>query len=70
MPKPGEAIEEALFAKILVPDGAAVNEGDELYEIETDKVEMVIDAPASGIVTWSATVGETYDVGTLLGVIE
>jgi biotin carboxyl carrier protein len=70
MPKPGEAIEEALFAKVLVPDGTAVNDGDDLYEIETDKVEMVITAPASGVVRWSADEGETYEVGTVLGVIE
>jgi pyruvate/2-oxoglutarate dehydrogenase complex dihydrolipoamide acyltransferase (E2) component len=70
MPKPGEAIEEAIFSEVYVGDGGSVQEGEQLYCIETDKVEMVIDSPASGTVRWSAVVGETYAVGTPLGTIE
>jgi pyruvate/2-oxoglutarate dehydrogenase complex dihydrolipoamide acyltransferase (E2) component len=70
MPKPGEAIEEAIFSEVYVGDGGSVQEGEQLYCIETDKVEMVIDSPASGTVRWNATVGETYAVGTPLGTIE
>ena len=70
MPQPGEAITEAILAEILVEDGEPVDEGDPLYTIETDKVDMEIEAPASGTVRWKAEVGETYDVGELLAVIE
>ena len=70
MPLPGEAITEAIVVEILVADGESVNEGDPLYTIETDKVEMEIEAPASGTVRWQAEEGETYDVGELLAVIE
>lgn len=70
MPKPGEAITEAELTEIHVADGESVSEGDPLYEIATDKVEMGIDAPATGVVTWKAAVGGTYDVGELLAVIE
>jgi pyruvate/2-oxoglutarate dehydrogenase complex dihydrolipoamide acyltransferase (E2) component len=70
MPKPGEAIEEAIFSSTCINDGESVREGEDLYVVETDKVEMVIHAPATGIVRWSAEVGETYDVGTVLGAIE
>ena len=48
IPKPGDAITEAVLAKVLVADGESVAEGEPLYELETDKVEMVIDAPWSG----------------------
>jgi pyruvate/2-oxoglutarate dehydrogenase complex dihydrolipoamide acyltransferase (E2) component len=70
MPKPGDAITEAELTQIHVADGQSVTEGDPLYEIATDKVDMDIDAPASGVVTWKVAVGGTYDVGELLAVIE
>lgn len=70
MPKPGDAITEAELTQIHVQDGQSVAEGDPLYEIATDKVEMDIEAPASGVVTWKVAVGGTYDVGELIAVIE
>ena len=70
MPKPGDAITEAELTQIYVAEGESVTEGDPLYEIATDKVEMGIDAPASGVVLWKVSVGVTYDVGELLAVIE
>ena len=70
MPKPGDAITEAVLLTVLVADGQSVEEGSPLYVLETDKVEMEIAAPTSGTVHWSAEEGETYEVGALLGVIE
>ena len=51
LPKPGDAITEAEITELLVDDGATVSEGDPLYSIATDKVEMDIEAPASGTVS-------------------
>lgn len=70
MPKPGDAITEAKLTVLLVADGGQVAEGQALYEIETDKVDMEVEAPASGTVSWKVAVGGTYDVGELLAVIE
>ncbi|ODR00895.1 dihydrolipoamide acyltransferase [Mycobacterium intermedium] len=70
MPKPGDAITEAELIERYVADGARVAEGDLLYQIATDKVEMDIEAPASGVVGWKVDVGQSYDVGTLLAVID
>jgi 2-oxoglutarate dehydrogenase E2 component (dihydrolipoamide succinyltransferase) len=70
MPKPGDAITEAILAEIHVADGGMVGEGDVLYILETDKVDMEIQAPASGTVRWQVEVGGTYEVGVLLAVIE
>ena len=70
MPKPGDAITEAELTEIHVPEGGSVTEGDPLYQIATDKVEMDIEAPATGVVTWKVAVGATYDVGELLAEIE
>jgi pyruvate/2-oxoglutarate dehydrogenase complex dihydrolipoamide acyltransferase (E2) component len=70
MPKPGDAITEAVLLDMLVAEGGHVEEGSPLYLLETDKVEMEIAAPGTGTVRWSAEEGETYEVGALLGVIE
>jgi 2-oxoglutarate dehydrogenase E2 component (dihydrolipoamide succinyltransferase) len=69
LPKPGDAITEAEITELLVEDGATVSEGDPLYSIATDKVEMDIEAPASGMVSWKIEEGQTYDVGVLVAVI-
>ncbi|OBH62427.1 lipoyl domain-containing protein [Mycobacterium sp. E2479] len=70
MPKPGDAITEAELTELYAADGHHVSEGDPLYQIATDKVEMDIEAPASGVVSWKVSAGETYNVGELLAMIE
>jgi 2-oxoglutarate dehydrogenase E2 component (dihydrolipoamide succinyltransferase) len=69
LPKPGDAITEAEVTQFLVADGASVSEGDPLYSLATDKVEMDIEAPATGTVSWKVDEGGTYDVGALVAVI-
>lgn len=69
LPKPGDAITEAEITELFVEDGATVGEGDPLYSIATDKVEMDIEAPASGTVSWKIEEGRTYDIGVLVAVI-
>ena len=69
LPKPGDAITEAEVTGFFVEDGATVSEGDPLYSIATDKVDMDIEAPASGTVSWKVAEGGTYDVGELVAVI-
>lgn len=70
MPKPGDAITEAVLLQRFVEDGGTVTQGGPLYLLETDKVEMQIDAPVSGTVTWKVELGGTYEVGTLLAEIQ
>jgi pyruvate/2-oxoglutarate dehydrogenase complex dihydrolipoamide acyltransferase (E2) component len=70
LPKLGFSMTEALIAEWLVADGAAVSEGDPLYLLEADKSTNEVEAPASGTLRIIAEVGETYDVGTVLGRIE
>ena len=70
MPKPGDAITEAILADIHVADGDAVAEGDLLYTLETEKVSLDVDAPAAGTVRWKVAVGGTYETGELLAVID
>jgi len=69
LPKLAMTTEEATPTEWLVPDGGTVAEGDLLYRLETEKVENDIESPATGTVRWTATVGETYPVGTQIGQI-
>ena len=70
MPKPGDAITEAIVSEILVPDGDQVEEGAALYCIETDKVENDVEAPVAGVVHITGEEGEIYEVGVQIGEIE
>lgn len=70
MPKPGDAITEATVSEIVVPTGDRIEQGQILYVLTTDKVDMEIPAPASGTVRWIAEEDGTYAVGDLLAVIE
>lgn len=69
LPKIGFAMNDAVLAEWLVADGGEVTEGAPLYSIESEKSTQEIDAPASGILKIIKPVGETYDVGTVLGEI-
>ena len=69
IPKVSMAASEATIVEYVVEDGQRVEEGAVLYLLETDKVEQEIEAPESGVVRWTADIGETYDVGTQIGVI-
>ncbi len=69
LPKIGFAMNDAVLAEWLVADGGEVTEGAPLYSIESEKSTQEIDAPASGILKILKPVGETYEVGTVLGEI-
>ena len=56
------------FSRWLAREGDAVAKGDPLFEIETDKAAMEIDAPASGILRGvRAAQGEEVAVGAAVG---
>jgi len=70
IPRPGDAIVEGTIARWLAPDGARVREGQALYLLETEKVELEIEAPAAGVLRHVGAEGETYPVGALVATIE
>lgn len=70
IPKLGVSMTEGTLVAWLVADGDAVQPGDVLYRLETDKVENDIEAPVAGIVRILGVEGETYEVGTQIGSIE
>jgi pyruvate/2-oxoglutarate dehydrogenase complex dihydrolipoamide acyltransferase (E2) component len=69
LPKIGFSMNEGVLTKWLVDDGGEVRQGDPLYELESEKSVIEIEAPSSGRLKVIARAGETYAVGTLLAEI-
>jgi pyruvate dehydrogenase E2 component (dihydrolipoyllysine-residue acetyltransferase) len=70
MPKWGLAMQEGMVAKWLVEDGAEINSGQEILDIETSKIANVYESPVAGPLRRRLVgEGETVPVGALLGVV-
>jgi len=70
MPQLGETVTEGTVSAWHKKAGDAVEKGDMLLDVETDKVATEITAPATGVITSiNITEGDTVDVGTVLAVI-
>jgi pyruvate dehydrogenase E2 component (dihydrolipoamide acetyltransferase) len=70
VPKWGIEMQEGTITGWHVAVGASVDKGDELIDIETDKIVNTMEAPVSGVVCRQLVdEGETLKVGELLGVI-
>ncbi|MGD8279892.1 MAG: lipoyl domain-containing protein [Gemmatimonadota bacterium] len=70
VPQPGDAVMEGTLVEWLAADGARVEDGEPIYLLETDKVEMEIQAPCAGVLRHIGQEGEVYPVGELIGTIE
>ncbi|MGA1254733.1 MAG: 2-oxoglutarate dehydrogenase complex dihydrolipoyllysine-residue succinyltransferase [Pelagibacteraceae bacterium] len=70
VPALGESVTEATVAKWLKSEGDRVNADEAIVELETDKVNVEVPAPSSGVIEKIAIKeGQTVNVGTLLGTI-
>src|SRR5699024_12746745 len=65
MPKLGATMEEGTIINWLVEEGDTVNEGDPILEIMTDKVNLEVEAPASGVL-----IKQLYDSDTVVKVLK
>lgn len=70
LPKLGFSMNEGVLAEWLVPDGGQAVEGQPLFALESDKSTNEIESPASGTLKVLKQPGETYEVGTVLAIIE
>src|ERR1700758_3776947 len=70
MPQLGETVAEGKITKWFKSAGDAVKPGDNLFEIETDKVSMEVPATEAGILSEiRMPEGEVAPVGAVVGVI-
>lgn len=70
MPKWGLSMKEGLLAIWHVKEGDEISQGDEIMDVETDKIANIVEAADSGVIR--RIVGEedvTYPVQALLGVM-
>jgi len=70
MPKSGLSMQEGTIVDWLVPEGHAIEQGDEIVEIETEKVNNSHEAPCAGLLRRRvAQSGQTVPVKGLIGVV-
>ena len=71
VPTLGESVTEATVSKWLKSQGEKVSADEPLVELETDKVNVEVPSPISGVLgSISVKEGETVNVGSLLGTVD
>lgn len=71
VPSMGESVSEATVSKWFKQPGDSVKQDEPVAELETDKVTLEVNAPASGVLKdIKAAQGATVKVGALLGTME
>ena len=70
IPKLGQTVEEVTLVHWLVPDGAKVDQGQEILEVETDKAVFTVEASAKGYLHIGPFAdGQVVQVLTVVGLI-
>ena len=70
MPQLGETVAEGKITKWYKSAGDAVKPGDNLFEIETDKVSMEVPSTTAGVLAEiRVAAGEVAPVGAIVAVI-
>ena len=71
VPTLGESVTEATVSKWLKSQGEKVTADEPLVELETDKVNVEVPSPTSGVLgSIDVKEGETVNVGSLLGTVD
>lgn len=70
IPALGESISEVVINSWLKPDGAYVKRDEDIVELETDKTNMPLPAPAAGVIRHTKAPGDTVPVGAVIATID
>jgi len=71
LPKWGVTMQQATLTRWLVVEGAQIEGGQPIAEIETDKVDVALEAPVAGRLAQRCVAeGEIVKVGGLVAVID
>lgn len=69
IPKTGLNLEDCLFLRWLVEEGAKVDVGQPIFEMETEKVEVEVVADDAGYLHQLGVPDTSYPVGSVVGYI-
>ena len=69
LPRLGQGMESGTIVRWLKGEGDAVEKGEPLYELDTDKVTQEVEADASGTLLAIVVADGEVDVGTTVAVI-
>ncbi len=70
VPVLGESVTEATVARWLKKEGEQVNADEPVVELETDKVNLEVPSPVSGVISKiNSKDGENVEVGSVLGIV-
>lgn len=70
VPAMGESISSATVSAILKPSGTVVKQGDEIIELETEKVNQSLYAQEAGKIDFQVKVGDKVTIGQVIGSID
>jgi 2-oxoglutarate dehydrogenase E2 component (dihydrolipoamide succinyltransferase) len=70
IPEVGESVTQGILSAWLKKDGEMVSEGEDLFELETDKASLSIPAPASGVLKILVSEGSEVDIGQTVAILE
>lgn len=70
VPEIGESVSSGILAAWLKHDGDSVAEGDEIFELETDKATLSVPSPAAGALRIAVAEGEEVEVGQVVGTVD
>lgn len=67
LPRLGQGMEEGKILSWLKAEGETVSKGDDLYEVETEKVNVEVESPADGtVLKLVAKEGDTIAIGSVI----
>lgn len=70
VPEIGESISSGILAAWLKKDGEVIAQGDEVFELETDKATLAVPSPYGGKLTTAASEGDEVEVGQVVGRVD
>ncbi|MGD0727566.1 MAG: biotin/lipoyl-containing protein, partial [Spirochaetia bacterium] len=70
VPSVGESVTQGILASWLKAEGDHVEEGSDLFELETDKATVTVPAPATGSLSISVAAGAEVTIGQVVGAVD
>jgi 2-oxoglutarate dehydrogenase E2 component (dihydrolipoamide succinyltransferase) len=70
VPSPGESVTEGIISRWMKPSGAFVKVDEPVFELESDKAAIDVNAPVAGVLTIVVPEGSKVQVGAVVGRID